>query len=101
MEASGRLERGLRHAQPIRKTLDQGGRDLEVALHEWRLDGDGLERALAADAARGGGVEAPPQRARVEARRVHLDRVRRQVVGEARSGGRDPLREAEAERQVL
>ena len=35
------------------------------------------------------------ERARVEAGRVHVDRVRRQVVGEARSGGRDPLREAE------
>ena len=78
-----------------------GRRNAEVALDARRLDRDRLERALAAHAARRRRVEAPAQRCRIEARRVHVHRVRGQVVGERGRRRPDPFGEAEAERQLL
>ncbi len=48
-----------------------------------RLDGDRLERALAADAARRRRVERPRQPVGIEPGRLELDRVRGQVVRDA------------------
>ncbi len=42
-----------------------------------------------------------PQALRIEARRLDLDRVRREVVRHARRDRREPLRHAEAERELL
>ena len=57
----------------------------EIALDPRRLDRDGLERALAADPARGARVEAPLHARRVEAGRVDLDGVGGQVGGRGRA----------------
>ena len=101
VQPAGRLERGLRRSQPVRELRDERGVDAQVALDARRLDGDGLERALAADAAGGGGVEAALQAADVGAGRVDVDRVRGQIVGSAGVERPQPLREAEAERELL
>ena len=74
---------------------------MQVAVDARRLDCDGLERALATDAARGGGVEAALQAADVCAGRVDLDRVRGQIVGNAGFERPQPLRETETERELL
>ena len=93
VQAAGRLERGLRLAQAVGQARGQRGRDRQPALDAGRLDGDRLERALAADPARRRRVEAALQPLRVEPGRVHLDRVRGEVVRErGRPRARGPRR---------
>ena len=75
--------------------------DAQVALDRRRLDRDRLERALAADAAGRGRVEAPPQPLRVEAGGLDVDGVRGQVGRRATRPRAQPLRDAEAERELL
>ena len=78
-----------------RKASGQRGDELAATrrspLDARRLDGDRLERALAADAAGGRRVEAAREPRRVEPRRVELDRVRGEVVREPRARRRAAL----------
>jgi hypothetical protein len=53
MEPAGRGEGGLGRTQPFRKIGEERSRNLELAFDPRGFDGDGLEPALAADAARG------------------------------------------------
>ena len=62
VEAARRGERGLRLAKAVGKRRDERRGNRQRALDRRRLDGDRLERALAADAARGGRVERPRSR---------------------------------------
>ena len=101
MQAAGRLERRLGFAQPVGQARDERRRHAQVALDARRLDRDRLERTLAADTARRGRVEAPREPGRIEARRVELDRVRREIVGQARARRPQPFGEREPERQLL
>jgi hypothetical protein len=66
-----------------------------------RLDGDRFQRPLAADAAGRRRIEAAGELGRIEPRRFELDRVRRQVVRQARFRRAQSLREGEAERELL
>ena len=95
------LEGRLCLAEPVGKLDDQRRLDPQVALHPRRLDRDGLERALAADTARGRGVEAALQPAEVCIGRVDVDRVDGEIVGHAGGERVQSLREAEAERELL
>ena len=101
MEPARRGERGLRLAEAVGKQRDERRGNAERALDRRRLDGDRLERALAADTARGGRVEGTLQPAGVEPRRVELDRVRRKIVRQARGDRMQALGEREAERELL
>ena len=65
-------------------------------MHTHRLGG-----ALAADAARGRGVEAPLQPLRVELAHPQLDRVRGEVGRERGAERLEPLADREAERELL
>ena len=71
VQAAGHLERRLRRAQPVRERRDEPAATRRSLSDRGRLDRDRLERALAADAARGRRVEAPlePRRRRRRARR--------------------------------
>ncbi len=60
VQAAGGGEGGLRGAQAVRELGDDARLDAQLALTRRRLDGDRLERALAADPAGGRGVEVPP-----------------------------------------
>ena len=73
VQPAGRLECRLCLAEPVGELSDQRRLDPKVALDPRRLDRHGVERALAADAARGRGVEAALQ----PARRRHRGRRRR------------------------
>ena len=101
MQSACHGERALGIAKPVRKRREHVGRDPEGALDPWRCDLYRLDRAFPAHAAGGRGVEAPLQPVRVEAVGVDFDRVRREVVGDARGDGRQPFGEAEAERKLL
>ena len=81
-------------AQALRQRRDELRRDLQIALDARRLDRDGLERALAAHAARRRRVEAAPQALGVEVRRLELDRVRCEVVGRTRAARARPSESA-------
>src|SRR5579862_2879343 len=89
-------EAGLRLAQTVGEPGDERERHAEL-----RVDARRLERALAADAARRRREETPLQASRIEAGRVHLDRVGGEVVGEPRARRAQSLREAEPERELL
>ena len=65
------------------------------------LDRHRLQRSLPADAARRRRIEAALQAGRIEAGRVHFDGVCGQVVRESGACRLKPLRQAEAERQLL
>ena len=101
VEAAGGLEAGLGGAQPLGQAGHEHGRDREVALDARRRDGDRLERALAADPARGRGVEVPLHAPRIELAGLDLDRVRREIGRGRRTHSRDPLGQAEPERELL
>ena len=51
MKAPGNGEGGLRLPQPLRERRDERERHPQLRLDSWRLDLDGLERSLSADAA--------------------------------------------------
>ena len=101
MEPSGRGERGLRLAEPVGQRREERRWNRQRALDGRRLDGDRLERALAADAARRRRVERPREPVGIEPGRLELDRVRGQVVRDARGERPQPLREREPERELL
>ena len=101
VQASRRGEGGLRLAEAVGQGRKECVGNRQRALDPRRLDGDRLERALAANAAGGGGVERPRQPIGIEAGGFQLDRVRGQVVREAGRERPQPLREGEAERQLL
>ena len=91
MQAARDGEGRLRLPQPLGQRGDERQRQPQLGLDARRLDRDRLERALAADPARGRGVEAALQARRVEAGRIDLDRVRGEVVGQPRLTGPQPL----------
>ncbi len=66
MQAARGREGRLRLPQPVGQLCDELGRDDEAALDPRRLDGDRLERALAADPAGGRRVEVPREALEVE-----------------------------------
>ena len=96
-----RVERRLRLSQAVGERREHGGVDAEVALDPRRLDRNGFECALPADAARARRVEAAREPAGIEARRVELDRVRSEVVGEPRAFRPQAFGQREAERELL
>jgi hypothetical protein len=79
VEPAGGGERGLGGAQPLRQRREQVAGQRQLALDARRLDRDRLERALAADAAGRGRVEAALEPLQVERGCLDLDRVGRQV----------------------
>ena len=101
VEPAGRGERALGLSQPLGKRRHETFGDLQLALHPRSVDTNRLDRPLPADAARGRRVEVPPQALRVEPGRLDVDRVGGEVVRNARGERRQPLREAEAERELL
>src|SRR5438552_16973788 len=101
MEASGLGESGLRFPQALGQLREQTGRGPQLARDLRRLDGNRLERALAADPARGRGVEMALEPGRVEAISLDLDRVRRKVAGRRSAPGIDALGEQKSERELL
>ena len=86
VQPAGQGEGRLRLAQATGQRRDDVERTLSVALDPRRLDGDRLERALPADAARGRGVERPLDALEVGVGRVDLDDVRGEVVRQPRGG---------------
>jgi NADH:ubiquinone oxidoreductase subunit F (NADH-binding)/NADH:ubiquinone oxidoreductase subunit E len=101
MQPAGRRERRLRLPQPFGELADELGRQGQVALDGRRLDRDGFEGALAAHPARGRGVEVPAQPLGIEAFGAHLDGVGGQIVRKGHVQGSDPLRDEEAERELV
>src|SRR5438105_5459273 len=101
MQAARRRKSSLRLAQPAGELGNEPRRDFERTLDVGGLDGDRLERTLSANAAGGAREEAPAKPLRVEPGRLDVDGVGRQVVGKRRADRREPLREAEAERELL
>ena len=81
MEAAGQVEGRLRGPQPPGERGHDVEGDREIAVDARRIDGDGLERALAADAARRRGVERALHPREVRAGRVDLHDVRGEVGG--------------------
>src|SRR5207237_9980375 len=101
MEPARDREGGLGFAQPVGQAREELEAGLEPAVGAGRVDRDRLERALAADAARGARVEAPLDSGRIEAGRVELDRVRGEVGRGRGRDGAEALGQAEAERKLL
>src|SRR4051812_554317 len=101
MEASGLGESGLMFAQALGQLREQRGRGPQLACDFRRLDGNGLERALAANPARGRGVEMALEPGRIEGIGFDLDRVRRKVAGRRSAPGIDALGEEKSERELL
>ena len=101
MEPARERERRLGAAEPLGQVQDDGERDAEPALDPRRVHGHRLERALAADPARGRGVERPLDAVELRPGRGHLDDVPGEIVGRPGRRGREPLRDAEAERELL
>ena len=102
MQPAGQREGRLRLAEPLRKLrrAERHG-DAEIGLDRRRVHADRLGRALAADAARGRGVEAPLQPLRVELAHPKVDRVRREVGGQRGAERLEALADREAERELL
>ena len=101
VKPASRGERRLRFAEAIGQEPDERTADRELALDGRRLDGDRLERTLATHAAGRRRVERARDPLGVEAGRLELDRVRRQVVGHPRRERPEPLGERESERELL
>jgi hypothetical protein len=101
MQAAGALERRL--GEPVGQIGEQRATDLRPRAESRRMDRDLLERALAADAARGGRVEAPAGGI-AQQRPRDLDRVGGEIGRRAhlpRAGLDQPLAEEEPERKLL
>ena len=101
MQPPGLGERGLLFPQAFRQLGEQCDRNSQVARDRRRLDGDRLERALAADPARRRGVEVALEPGWVEGVGLDLDRVRSQVGRRRGSAGVDALGEQKPEGKLL
>ena len=101
MQAARRLESRLRLAQPVGQGCDDRQRQLQLGFDPRRLDRDRFQRALSADAAGGGGVEAALQTRGIEAGGIDLDPIRGEIVGQTRLTRLQPLGQTEAERELL
>ena len=93
--------RAVRRAAAPGSHGDHVARNLERALDPRRAHLDRLDRALPAHPARGRRVEVAAKRSGIEAARLDLDRVRREIVGNPRRDRLEPLRHAEPERELL
>jgi hypothetical protein len=85
MQAAGLGESGLPITWAFGQLGEQCGRGPYLACDPGRLDGNCLERAFAADAARGRGVEVALEPRWVERLGCDLDRVRGKVAGRRRA----------------
>ena len=101
MQSAGHRERGLGLSKPVGERRDERERHAKLRLDTRRVDGDRLQRALAADAARRRRVEAPLEPRRIELRSVDVDRVRGKVVRKVRRVRPQALGQAEAECELL
>ncbi|MDX6368651.1 MAG: hypothetical protein QOG93_153, partial [Gaiellaceae bacterium] len=102
VQAAGCLEHSLLRAEPIRERSDEGEGRPQLAAHPRCVNGDRLERAFAAHSARRRGVEVPLHGGPVEGSfDLDVHRVRGEVIGDARRTRRNPLRQAEPDRELL
>jgi hypothetical protein len=101
VQAAGLGESSLVFPQPFGEPREQARSDPEVARRERSRDCDGLERALAADAAGRRGVEVPFEPRGLERPDLDLDGVRRQICRRRCPERLDPFGNEKPERELL
>ncbi len=101
VQTAGERERRLRLPQSLRERGEQRPRHAPLRLDGRRVDGNRLSGTLAADAARGRGVEVAPQPLEVEGADAQLDRVRGEVGGQGSAERLQAFADREPERQLL
>jgi hypothetical protein len=101
VQSTGDIERSLRCPQPSWQLGDHARGYAHLAFNARRFDGDGFERALAANAARRAREEVALDVGRREVARRDFHGIRGQVKRQRRLARREAFREAEAERELL
>ena len=101
MEAASCGKRSLSVEQPLRQRCDDRLGDEQAALDARRVDPNRLDGALAADSARRRCIEVSADALRVESSGLHVDRVGREIVGNAGGDRLEPFGQAEPEGELL